>query len=156
MANLTAGSNPDGIEIDHEHPETHTNQDNDNLTTIQVTPTSHMPDEPTTIQETPLSQMPEASPHQLTTTEQPNTSTLPAENETESHTDASWEQRAQTTETTIKSTPHPTMNLTIEEFPIFPSQTPEPKPDTQETPDIADFFDDSMEPSPEYYPWRGL
>lgn len=84
MANPTTGSNPDEIEIDHEHPETHTNQDNDNLTTIQVTPTSHMPDEPTTIQETPLSQMPEASPHQLTTTEQPNTSTLPAENETES------------------------------------------------------------------------
>ena len=137
----------DKIENDHEQPQTRMERGNDNLTTTSEASTSKIPAEPTIIQETPLSQMPPKSTHQIPTNEQPNTSTLLAENEAQVHNDTPTEQ-TQNTKDSIKLAPHPTMDLTIEEFPTLPTQTPQPNTDTQERTDIADFSDDSVELSP--------
>ena len=121
----------DKIENDHEQSQTCMDRDNDNLTTTSQTPTSKIPAKPTIIQETPLSQMPPKSTHQIPRNEQPNTSTLPAENEAQLHTETPTEQM-QSTKDTIKLVPHPTTDLTIEEFLTLPSRTPQPNTDTQE------------------------
>ena len=122
----------DEIENDQQHLDTHNNSDNDNPTTIQETPISQMPDidNPTTIQETPISQKPEPSHHQSATIDQPDAPRLPTDDEKDSRT----------------VVPHPTMDLTIEEFPTLPTLTPVPNLDIQEIPDINKFLDDSMEP----------
>ena len=39
------------------------------------------------------------------------------------------------------------MELTIDKFPTLPSITTKIHPDTEDTPDIGDFSDDSVEPS---------
>ena len=137
----------DEIEIDQEQPQIRTDRDNDNPTTTSETSTSQIPAEPTIIEETLLSQMPPIPTHQTPTNEQPNIPTLPVENEEQLHTDTPTE-LTQNTKDNIKLTPHPTMDLTIEEFATLPSRTPEPNTDTQEKTDIADFSDDSVEPSP--------
>ena len=106
---------------------------------------------PSTIQEKPLSQMPEPSNHQTTATGQPNGASLPVIVELNSRTivaETPPEQLPTTTETTTKMTPHRTMDLTIEELPTLPSRTPATKLEIQETPDIDEFSDDSMEQSP--------
>ena len=46
-----------------------------------------------------------------------------------------------------QQTPHPTMGLTIDKFPTLPSITTKIHPDTEDTPDIGDFSDDSVKPS---------
>ena len=106
---------------------------------------------PSTIQEKPLSQMPEPSNHQTTATGQPNGASLPVIVELNSRTivaETPPEKLPTTTETTTKMTPHPTMDLTIEELPTLPSRAPATKLEIQETPDIDEFSDDSMEQSP--------
>lgn len=40
------------------------------------------------------------------------------------------------------------MELTFDEFPTLPTATPNIQPKTQDTPDIGNFSDDSVEPSP--------
>ena len=117
----------DDIEDDQEQMETHNESDTNNS--------------PTTVQKTPHSQMPEGPNTQTTTTEQPEISNSPTIS-----TETSLEELPTTTENTTETTPHPIMELTIDEFPTLPFKTPTSKSDTQETPDIADFSDDSMEP----------
>ena len=46
-----------------------------------------------------------------------------------------------------QQTPHPTMEFTIDKFPTLPSITTKIHPDTEDTPDIGDFSDDSVKPS---------
>lgn len=107
-------------------------------------------DSPTTIPETPISQMLDPPKHQTATTDQPEAPSLAITVELESGTavaETPPEQIPTTTETTTETTPHPTMDLTTEEFPTLPSRTAAPNSDTQETADIAEFSDDSMEPS---------
>lgn len=108
-------------------------------------------DNPTIIPETPISKMLDPPKHQTATTDQLEAPSLAINVELDSGTavaETPPEQIPTTTETTTETTPHPTMDLTIEEFPTLPSRTTAPNSDTQETADIAEFSDDSMEPSP--------
>ena len=81
---------------------------------------------PTTIQETPVSQMPQPNETNSSEVETPTT----------------------TTTQPITETPHPTMDLTIDEFPTLPTKRPTTNPSNTTPSEEADFSDDSVDQSP--------
>ena len=100
-------------------------QTNPSQTIIEETSMEQMPP-PTTIQEIPVSQMPQPTETNSSEVETPTT----------------------TTTQPITETLHPTMNLTIDEFPTLPTKRPTTNPSNTTPSEEADFSDDSVDQSP--------